>query len=167
MLDLGCAPGGWLQIAARRVGATGIVIGVDLEKVAPLTAAELGDSKASVHIICGDISAPETLMEVCSIASSSVDVVLSDMSPKLSGIRDSDIMRSLNLLETAFALTQRLLRHGGAFVAKLFPAPEIDAWVKEIARSFQKTKRVALDSSRQTSREFYLVALGYQKKTAA
>ena len=159
VLDLGCYPGGWLQVAAERAGEEGLVVGIDLE---PVQDFGKGDRVLPTRptVICGDITDNSALEEVIKvIGARGVDVVLSDMSPKLSGVRFRDVADSVELAEKALYVACRLLKRGGNFVCKLFPGAEEKQFVKSVANEFERTARSHLQSSRKTSTELYIVGL--------
>lgn len=169
VIDLGAAPGGWLQVAARIAGPSGLVIGVDLEQIEPFTEAELGPKTCRPILLCGDLLADETVEEIRSRLQSAkgaagADIVLSDMSPKLTGVRFGDVARCAELVEHvfAFALDKGFLKPKGAVVSKVFPGPEADQIFMRRKKSFEKMTRENLDSSRNTSTEIYLVGKGYR-----
>jgi len=153
VLDLGCSPGGWLQVLQQRLGEKSKIWGVDLLDC------PAANSLRSVRFIQGDLYSEivqKTLLE----ESGGFDLILSDMSPNLSGIRFRDAAASAALVEEALGLASNLLRSNGSFVAKIFPGSESDE-VFEISRTLFKTvKRVNLKSTRTTSKEFYIVARG-------
>lgn len=153
VLDLGCAPGSWSQVAAEKIGAQGKVLGVDLNQVEPITNATL---------IVGDITEQTTFDEIVRILNGKVDLVISDLSPSLSGIKFADALRAAGLVESAYYCASHCLRQGGDFVAKIFPGPDTDKLTKELRQSFNSVSREVLSSTRKTSKEFYLVAKGYK-----
>jgi 23S rRNA (uridine2552-2'-O)-methyltransferase len=155
VVDLGAWPGGWLQVAADLVGDRGRVIGVDLAAIEPL---------ANPVITClrGDATSSTVQNEIRRLADDRVDVVLSDMAPKLTGIRATDEARAGALTEAAAAIAVSLLRTGGRLVVKVFSSPETDAVVARLERCFDGVKRTRPDASRAGSDEMYVVALGYR-----
>ena len=159
VLDLGCFPGGWLQVAAEKVGPTGMVIGIDLNAVEPVNVK--GNAAAAPVILEGDICDVEMQNRILSLTGGKVDVVLSDLSPKLSGIRFRDAFLSAELASMAFSVSERILAEGGSFVTKIFPGQESEDIAKRIRSAFTKFSRENLDSTRKTSNEFYFVAQNY------
>jgi len=155
VLDLGCFPGGWLQVSQEKVG-DGLVIGIDLNEVEPL-AVNKNMTRLPV-IIHGDLNDAALQNEIENICGGRVDLVLSDMSPKLSGIRFRDAALSAELLELAFRMCERFLRPGGKFVAKVFQGQETDDLIKKMRARFERISRENLDSSRKSSTELYVVA---------
>ncbi|MCB0322810.1 MAG: RlmE family RNA methyltransferase [Bdellovibrionales bacterium] len=157
VLDLGCFPGGWLQVALEKVGRGGAVVGVDLQPVEPVTV-----GGRSAVILLGDLYEPTVQESVLEQAGGRVDVVLSDMSPKLTGVRFQDAARSAALVELALFFSSTVLKEGGSVVAKVFPGNECEEAAKVYRRAFEKFTRHVLDSSRKTSKELYFVGRGFR-----
>ena len=154
VLDLGAAPGGWSQVVRAIVGATGKVVAVDMLPMEPL---------AGVEFILGDATAPETAEAMrASLGGRPVDLVLSDMAPNLSGIKFSDEARALALAEQALMVAQNFLRPDGTMLVKLFQHADMEHFVREMKTHFAAIARRKPGASRATSREFYLVASGFQ-----
>jgi 23S rRNA (uridine2552-2'-O)-methyltransferase len=150
VLDLGAAPGGWCQIAARAVGPKGFVLGVDLEPIARLP--------APARTWIADAFAPELLERLRAEGGAPYDAVLSDLAPKTSGVRSADEARSLELARQALALALRVLRPSGALVVKVFMGGDFEAFLKEARQAFQKVKVVRPEASvARGSKEVYLV----------
>lgn len=156
VLDLGCAPGSWMQVALERVGEHGRVVGIDLVPVAPLP-----DPRAAV--VQGDIRDEATAEAAAAALGGPADVVLSDLAPKLSGVRDADVARSLELLAAAVRIARRLLRPGGSFVAKVFESPETESAVRSLRPAFASLKLTSPEATRKASSELYLVGKGFRK----
>jgi 23S rRNA (uridine2552-2'-O)-methyltransferase len=154
VVDLGAAPGGWLQVAAKCVGPSGKVIGVDLQNVAGLR-------EPNIVFLQGDITSRETSEKIRELAHGKVDCVLSDLSPRLSGIRDADTARCLELNRAALAIAIDLLRPGGAFLVKSFVNQELHTFTLEIKHHFQSVQRTRPEATRQGSSEFYFFAKGF------
>jgi len=160
ILDLGCAPGGWLQVAAERVGDRGLVVGVDLEEVEPIPAKE--KIKKSPIILCGDLLEVETQDRVRELAGGGIDIVLSDMSPKLSGIRFRDVARSAELVALALDVADSLLKPGGYLVTKAFPGQDTEELVPRFRSRFTRFQRIDLESTRKSSTEQYFIGVGFK-----
>ena len=157
VVDLGCWPGGWLQVAAREVGPEGRVVGIDLAEISP----PLG--LANVLALQGDLSDPSALARVReALGAERADVLLSDAAPKLTGVRATDRAREEALLESVEALIPELLRPGGALVLKLLEGPEALAIERRIRSCFEGAKATRPDASRKGTTERYLVATGYR-----
>jgi 23S rRNA (uridine2552-2'-O)-methyltransferase len=152
VLDLGCAPGSWLQYCATRVGATGQLVGLDR---APLEADLPG-----ARLLVGDVHeiTPEELLGPLA----AFDVVLSDMAPDTIGVRHVDQARSEALFERALELAEAVLAPGGHFVGKLFQGPAFPELVQRCRRGFETVKIIKPQGSRQQSIEQYVVARGYR-----
>jgi 23S rRNA (uridine2552-2'-O)-methyltransferase len=149
VLDLGAAPGGWLQVAAHEVGPRGRVLGVDLEDIPPLP--------APVQTWKADAFAPELLERLRE--EGPFDAVLSDLAPRTSGVRGTDEARSIALAERALDLAGRLLRPGGSFVVKVFMGGDFERFLKAARQAFSRVKIVKPEASvARSSREVYLVA---------
>jgi 23S rRNA (uridine2552-2'-O)-methyltransferase len=153
VLDLGCWPGGWLQVASRRVGATGRVVGVDTRAMAPL-------DLSNVRVVHGDAACDEVVEEARRELGGAADVVLSDMSPSISGVRDRDEARASELVRRALAVAVRLLRPGGSFVCKIFMNPDYAELRDSVARRFENVATTRAEATRKGSAELYLVARG-------
>jgi 23S rRNA (uridine2552-2'-O)-methyltransferase len=149
VLDLGCRPGSWLQYAAKRVGAAGMLVGVDRTP--------LDVSIPRARIVVGDAFAlptGELLGEL-----KAFDVVLSDMAPDTSGIRQVDQARSEALFERALDLAIELLAPGGHFVGKIFQGPDFPRLTDKARHAFTKVAMAKPASSRKQSIEQYVVGL--------
>ena len=157
VVDLGAAPGGWLQVAAKVVGQKGKVIGIDLQEMRPFSDGQI----VSVH---GDISAGEIQSKIAELLGGLADTVISDMAPKLSGIRDADIARAVELNRLALAVAVRLLRPGGSLLIKSFMSNELHQLTAELKKEFSDVQRTKPEATRQGSSEFYFVAKGFLAK---
>ena len=155
VVDLGAAPGGWLQIAAKLVGPNGKVLGVDLQSIEPL-------NQKNIIIVQGDITAPETEQRIMEYLGRPADSVISDLAPKLTGIRDTDQARSLELNRTALAVAKRVLRAGGSFLIKSFVSEELRSFSAELEKQFRSVQRTRPDASRKGSSEIYFLAKDYR-----
>ena len=156
VVDLGAAPGGWSQIAARRVGAAdgkGKVIAIDLLEMPEIP----GVSFAQLDFLGED--APAKLIEMIG---GRADVVLSDMAANTTGHRKTDQLRILGLVEGAAAFAADVLNPGGTFVAKVFQSGADAALMTELKRDFATVKHVKPASSRKDSSERYVLAMGFR-----
>jgi 23S rRNA (uridine2552-2'-O)-methyltransferase len=154
--DLGCWPGGWLQVASELVGARGRVVGVDVAALDPPL--EL----ANVIAIRGDLLEPTVAAAILDALGGPADVLLSDAAPKLTGIRDTDRAREEALLEAVAAQIPKLLRPGGRLLLKLMDGPEADALARRIRRGFAQATSFRPGASRKGTSERYLLAAGYR-----
>jgi 23S rRNA (uridine2552-2'-O)-methyltransferase len=158
VVDLGAAPGGWSQIAAKRIAANngkGRVIAIDLLEMPEIP----GVSFARIDFL--DDAAPAKLLEMIG---GGADVVLSDMAPNTTGHRKTDQLRILGLVEGAAAFATEVLNPGGTFVAKVFQSGADAALMSELKRDFASVKHVKPASSRQDSSERYVLAMGFRGK---
>jgi len=154
VLDLGCAPGGWLQIAAKEVGSTGKVIGIDLKPVEPVSGAIiLQDSIEDTHML-------SNISDI--LGGSKVDTVLSDLAPNVSGVWDIDHARQISLSTIALGLSKQVLREGACAVFKIFEGDMLNEFKTELRRSFGRVLLSKPSASRQQSSELYIVCLDFR-----
>lgn len=159
VVDLGAAPGGWLQVAAKLVGANGKVIGVDLQPIQPF-------HERNIVLLQGDVLTGETQSRIKELIGGLAHCVLSDMAPKLSGIRDADMARCQELNRLALQVAKELLRPGGVLLVKSFVSEDLQIYSAELKNCFATVQRTKPEASRQGSSEFYFYAKGYQPKTS-
>ena len=155
VVDLGCAPGGWTQVAVERVdgGGLGIVVGIDLAVPDPLPGATL---------LSADVRDIGTRAALERALGGPADVVLSDMSPATTGHAATDHLRIVALAEDAFDLASQLLARGGAFVAKVFHGGAEGALLAALKRDFAQLCHAKPPASRPESAETYIVATGFR-----
>lgn len=153
VLDLGAAPGGWLQVASEAVGEGGLVVGVDLERIQHL-------GLRNVKTIVGDVMDDETFERIRTLFPGRVDVVLSDLSPKVSGAWEVDHLRQIDLARMALKVSEKMLEPEGWLVTKVFQGSDYDAFLHEVKAIFSFVKAVKPKASRKESAEIYLVAKG-------
>ncbi|MDA9569687.1 23S rRNA (uridine(2552)-2'-O)-methyltransferase RlmE [Porticoccaceae bacterium] len=152
VVDLGSAPGGWSQVAAKKVGHQGSVVAVDILPMNPI---------AGVDFIQGDFTEEEILAELLkTIGNKPVDLVISDMAPNLTGMKAVDQPAVVYLAELAVDLAQKVLTKDGIFIAKLFQGEGFDEFVRNTRKVFNVVSLKKPDASRSKSREVYLVAKG-------
>ena len=151
VVDLGAAPGGWLQVAAKFVGQSGKVIGIDLQPIETLR-------EPNIIFFRGDITSPEISKKISELVDGKVHCVLSDLAPRLSGIRDADAARCLELNRTALTVAITLLRPGGSLLAKGFVNQELHTFTLELKQHFHSVQRTRPEATRQGSSEFYFFA---------
>jgi len=161
VVDLGCWPGGWLQVAIERVGPTGRVVGVDLAAIDPPL------DNANVIAMTGDFADPAILQAILDALGRPADVLLSDAAPKLTGIRDADRAHEEALLEAVAAALPILLRKGGTLLCKLLDGPEAEAIARRLAARFEEAKTLRPEATRKGSAERYLLGRGYRGAVAA
>jgi len=152
VVDLGCAPGGWAQVAGRAVGAEGRVVGVDLLEMLPVP---------GVRFVQGDFGDDAVLAEVEKyLEGRAVDLVLSDMAPNMSGVASVDQARSIGLAELALDFAVNHLKPHGNFLVKVFQGSGFEELVAEIRRGFVQVMIRKPEASRSRSNEVYLVGKG-------
>ncbi|HXG49826.1 MAG TPA: RlmE family RNA methyltransferase [candidate division Zixibacteria bacterium] len=160
VVDLGAAPGGWLQVASRLAGPHGKVVGIDLQPIGPL-------GEENVVTLQGDVTSEESLRQITRLLGGLADCVLSDLSPKLTGVRDTDEARCLELNRAALGAALRLLRPGGSFLVKSFVSAELETFAREIKNHFQSVQRTRPEATRRGSSEIYFFARGFLPTVAS
>lgn len=152
VVDLGAAPGGWLQVAAEEVGSSGTIIGVDRQRIDPIE---------GVETLRGDITDESTRNRILElVGGNGADVVLSDMAPDMSGEYSLDHARSVHLARMAFQVGLEVLVRGGDLVVKVFEGPDLPDLRADIEREFEYVRAVHPEASRDASSELYLVGKG-------
>jgi len=152
VLDLGAAPGGWLQVMGAQVGPSGVVVGVDLVPIA-----SIGKSWVKTAVL--DIRAAQFMDALAALHPGRFNLVTSDMAPKTSGIKESDEARSIELATLALETARKTLKPGGNFVCKVFMGSGFDDYVKACKACFGKMKVVRPEATRSGSFEHYVVGL--------
>ncbi|MHA1506267.1 MAG: RlmE family RNA methyltransferase [Candidatus Asgardarchaeia archaeon] len=152
VLDLGCAPGGWLKVSREAVGEDGFVLGVDL----------VPTKVEGTHFMRGDIMDEKILDEIVEVHQKKFNVVLSDCAPKLTGFKDLDEARTLLLAERALHIAKNLLKKGGNFVVKFFMGKDFEGFLRKIKGIFSSVKTFKPPASRKRSNEIYIVAKGFK-----
>jgi 23S rRNA (uridine2552-2'-O)-methyltransferase len=153
IVDLGAWPGGWVQVASQLVGEAGKILGVDLVALDPLPS-------RNVILLQGDATLPTVQEQILVALGGPADVVLSDMAPKLSGIREADEARSVELCHAALTCARTFLRPGGTLVLKLFTNSEQKQLLTELRAHFATVKTTRPNATRKGSAETYAVATG-------
>jgi 23S rRNA (uridine2552-2'-O)-methyltransferase len=156
VLDLGAAPGGFLQILAEVVGETGVAVGVDLEPIR-----NIGKSWVRTGIV--DLLAADALEKIRALHPGRFHLVTSDMAPKTIGVKITDEQRSLELVRMALGVAGETLERGGAFVAKVFMGGEFPLLKKEIAARFETVHVARPQATRESSYEVYVVGKGFRR----
>ena len=151
VIDLGCAPGGWLQVALER--GAGAVVGVDLLAVDPIPGAE---------ILMADFTWPDCGDRLVKLLGGVPDLILSDMAPNTTGHRQTDHLRIVGLIEAAADFAVATLKPGGAFVSKAFQGGETAELIAMLKRHFADVRHIKPKASRQESSEVYLAATGFK-----
>lgn len=151
VVDLGAAPGGWSQVALEKVGEDGLVVGVDLQRIKPMEA-------SNFISIVGDFTSEDTINNIEIITGGKADVVLSDASPQLSGVKDVDQLRALELALGVLEIAKLILKPRGRLVIKAFQGEEFENLLKELKKEFRNVKTTKPPSSRKKSVEMYVIA---------
>jgi 23S rRNA (uridine2552-2'-O)-methyltransferase len=154
VVDLGSAPGGWSQVAARLLGEKGRVVATDILPMDPVP---------NVEFIQGDFTEEAVLEQVLeALGARKPDLVLCDIAPNISGVDSADQASSMYLVELALDFVRQALKPRGDFVVKVFQGAGSDAYLKEVRASFEKVLVRKPAASRSRSREVYLVARGFK-----
>ena len=156
VVDLGCAPGGWLQVVSERIKLNkghGALVGIDLLETDPIGGAQ---------ILVGDITEPEMLDSVFTAIDGKADAVLSDMAAATTGHRPTDHLRTMALLEIALDFAVQILTPGGTFLAKAFRGGAEKPLMDLLHKHFDKVRHIKPPASRQESVETYLLATGFK-----
>ena len=153
VVDLGCAPGGWSQIAARRVGAQGRLVGIDLSATEPIEGA---------HLLTGDFCDTDMAEHIHALLGGPADLVLSDMAAPATGHAATDHLRIVALAEDAFVFAETILKPGGAFVAKVFQGGAEGSLLAALKHAFAEVRHAKPAASRAESAETYVVARGFR-----
>lgn len=150
VLDLGAAPGGWSQVAAKIIGKKGVIIASDILPIKAIS---------GVDFLQGDFSTDEVYQQLLKLASGrKFDVVLSDMSPNMSGQLSVDLPKAMNLCELALDIAQKLLKPNGSLFIKVFIGEGFDDFVRQNRQIFNKVTIRKPKASRPRSKEVYLLA---------
>ncbi|MEM1024061.1 MAG: RlmE family RNA methyltransferase [Myxococcota bacterium] len=174
IVDVGCAPGSWLQYLARAVGKKGCVVGYDLEPVTVNAGSNVRAFEANIE----ELDPERVLRELAELSaelrkkpapasvppSFGAHVFVSDMAPKLSGVRDADQAKQAELVGTALDLALAVLLEGGHFVAKMFQGRDTDPLLDRAKHAFEKVRFIKPEATREGSREVFIVALGLKAR---
>lgn len=153
MADLGCAPGGWLQVASKVVGSSGRVLGIDMRPVNPLP---------NVQFLQGDLNDNFLAEKILDILGRKVNVLLSDVAPNVSGVWQLDHARQISLTQNALSIVEKILVKNGSAVLKAFEGEMLNELRDELKKKFSRVQLYKPRSSKKTSSEMYLVCLGYK-----
>ena len=150
VIDLGAAPGGWSQVAKEIVGENGTVIGIDLLRIEPIS---------GITFLQGDMTDESSLEEIINtLDGGKADVVLSDMSPDISGNYSVDHARSIYLCEQVLMTAENVLKPDGHFICKVFDGEYLQDFIKMTKERYRKVNQYVPKASRKTSSEIYIVA---------
>ena len=155
VVDLGAAPGGWIQAARKIAGKKGFVLGIDLKPIEPFV-------QTYIRTIVGDMTEPETIQQILSFIPRKADVVLSDMAPNISGVWEVDHARQIDLATKALETAKKILRPHGNFFVKTFEGDLLKEYISTLQQQFEEVKFVKPPASRSKSSEMYLLALDFK-----
>ena len=160
VVDLGAAPGGWIQAARKIVGKKGFVLGVDLKPIAPFP-------QEYVRTIVADLTEPETRQQILDFLPRKADVVISDASPNISGVWEVDHARQIDLAAQALKVALSVLRPSGNFFVKVFEGDILADFVKTVEKHFVTVKVLKPKASRAKSSEMFLLAMNLKPNDRA
>ena len=152
VVDLGAAPGGWIQVARKIVGSNGFVLGIDLRPIEPL-------SEGNVRTMIGDITEQETLQQILKFLPGKVDAVISDASPNISGVWEVDHARQIDLAKQALKIALETLKPSGSFLVKVFQGDMLNDFIDEVKHHFEAVKIIKPKASRAKSSEMFILGL--------
>jgi 23S rRNA (uridine2552-2'-O)-methyltransferase len=153
IVDLGCAPGGWTQVAVERNKGSGQVVGLDILEAEPIKGATL---------ICQDFTTEDAPEQIKALLNGSPDIVMSDMAANTTGHQQTDHLRTIGLVELAYDFAKEVLADGGIFIAKVFQGGAEGELLADMKKNFAKVSHFKPDASRQGSPETYVIAQGFR-----
>jgi 23S rRNA (uridine2552-2'-O)-methyltransferase len=157
VVDLGAAPGGWIQAARKMTGKHGFVLGVDLNPIEPFT-------QEYIRTIVADLTEPDIAQQILSFLPRRPDVVISDAAPNVTGVWEVDHACQIDLAAKALEIAKCLLKPGGNFFVKVFQGSLLDEFIGDVKSSFETVRIVKPQASRAKSSEEYILALGLKTK---
>ncbi len=157
VVDLGAAPGGWVQAARKMTGKNGFILGIDLKPIDPFT-------QEYVRTIIADFTDPTIVEQIRSFLPREADVVISDAAPNITGVWEVDQACQIELATQALEIAQCILHTSGNFFVKLFEGEMFNEYILKVKKLFDTVKIVKPPASRQKSSEMYLLALGLKSK---
>ncbi len=158
VVDLGAAPGGWMQAARKIVGEKGFVLGVDIRFIEPM-------DFPNVQTLIGDISDYQTIENIRGILSRPVDVVISDVSPNISGVWELDHARQIDLAQRSLLIATSIMKTRGNFFVKVFQGDMLKDFVGEVKQHFGFVKLAKPKASRAKSSEIFVLGM-HMKRTS-
>ncbi len=156
VVDLGAAPGGWTQASRRIVGSSGFVLGIDLKRVEPI-------DLPNVRTVIGDVTDSQIAQNIREFLPRSADVVISDVSPNISGIWELDHARQIDLARQSLRIATSVLRPRGNFFVKVFQGDMLNDFVKEVKQYFSFVKLIKPKASRAKSSELYVLGMNFRQ----
>jgi len=158
VVDLGAAPGGWIQAARKIVGEEGFILGVDMKPIEPF-------EEENIITIVADITDPKNIETIRNLLSRPADVVISDVSPKISGIWEVDHARQIDLALSSMKIACGVLKPRGNFFVKVFEGDMLKDFLDKLKERFSVVKLVKPKASRAKSSELYILALGLKQQS--
>ncbi|MDR0373648.1 MAG: RlmE family RNA methyltransferase [Nitrososphaerota archaeon] len=158
VVDLGAAPGGWIQAARKMTGKHGFVLGIDLKPIEPFT-------QEYVRTIVADLTEPDITTQILSFLPRHPDVIISDAAPNVTGVWEVDHACQIDLANKALEIAKNILKPGGNFFVKVFQGDLLDEFVTNVKTSFESVRIVKPQASRAKSSEEYILALGLKTKS--
>lgn len=152
VVDLGAAPGGWIQATRKIVGSKGFVLGVDIKPIEPF-------SVRNVQMIIGDIREQDTLRQIIELIPRKADVVVSDVSPNISGVWELDHARQIDLAQKALEIATEALKSDGNFFVKVFQGDMLDDFIVKMKQRFDVVKVIKPKASRARSSEIFILGM--------
>ncbi|MCK5562759.1 RlmE family RNA methyltransferase [Candidatus Bathyarchaeota archaeon] len=156
VVDLGAAPGGWTQASRKIVDSKGFVLGVDLKRILPF-------GQPNVRVVTGDVTDPQTIEQIKKLLPHQADVVISDVSPNISGIWELDHARQIDLARQSLRIATSILRPKGHFFVKVFQGDMLNDLVREVKQNFAFVKLIKPKASRAKSAELYLLGMNLRQ----
>jgi 23S rRNA (uridine2552-2'-O)-methyltransferase len=156
VVDLGAAPGGWTQASRRIVDSSGFVLGVDLKGMEPI-------DLPNVRTVIGDITDSQIAQNIRELLPRSADVVISDVSPNISGIWELDHARQIDLARQSLRIATSVLKRRGNFFVKVFQGDMLNNFVKEVKQHFSFVKLIKPKASRAKSSELYVLGMDFRQ----
>jgi 23S rRNA (uridine2552-2'-O)-methyltransferase len=155
VVDLGAAPGGWIQAARKIVGREGFILGVDLKRIQPF-------SEDNVQTVIGDITMEETARIISERLLKKADVVISDASPNISGIWEWDHARQIDLAQKALEIAMEVLKPGGCFFVKVFQGDMFNDFLERVKQLFKDVRVIKPKASRAQSSEMFILGMHFK-----
>lgn len=156
VVDLGAAPGGWTQASRRIVGSSGFVLGIDLKRVEPI-------DLPNVRTVTGDVTDSQITQSIRELLPRSADVIISDVSPNISGVWELDHARQIDLARQSLRIATSVLRPRGNFFVKVFQGDMLNDFVEEVKQYFSFVKLIKPKASRAKSSELYALGMNFRQ----
>jgi len=150
VVDLGAAPGGWLQVSSNVVGDSGYVLGIDIKPIEPLPI-------ENIQTMIGDITEPYIVEKIKGFLPRKADVVISDVSPNISGVWEVDHAKQIDLAFYSLNIATKILKPKGSFFVKIFQGDLMQDFMKEMKKNFEKVKIIKPKASKAESSEIYIL----------